>query len=118
MSGARGVALALVAGLVVVGTAFGQALYEVEMTVKGHSKDVLMDATGAVVEVEEQVALGALPAAVHAGLSAKARGGKMGKVESITKQGRLVAYEAIVESNGKRSEIQTGPDGQSLAHEE
>jgi len=45
-------------------------------------------------------------------------GGKIGKVESITKQGKLVAYEAHVTTNGKRSEIQVGPDGRPLAHEE
>jgi len=45
-------------------------------------------------------------------------GGKIGKVESITKQGKVVAYEAHVTTNGKRSEIQVGPDGRPLAHEE
>ncbi len=39
----------------------GQTFYEAEMTVNGHSQDILMDATGAIVEVEEQVALDALP---------------------------------------------------------
>jgi len=77
-----------------------------------------MDPTGAVVEVEEEVAWDALPAAVQAGLTNKAGGGKIGNVESITKQGKLVAYEAHVTANGKRSEIQVGPDGRPLAHEE
>jgi hypothetical protein len=99
-------------------TEHGQTHYEVEMTVSGHSKDVLMDSNGAVLEVEEQVALDALPPAVHAGLTARARGGKIGKVESLTKQGKLVAYEAVVTTNGKRSEIQVGPEGGPLAHEE
>ncbi len=96
----------------------GQTLYEVEMTASAHGKDVLMDPTGAVVEVEEEVAWDALPAAVQGGLTTKAGGGKIGKVESITKQGKLVAYEAHVMANGKRSEIQVGPDGRPLAHEE
>jgi len=99
-------------------TEHGQVFYEVEMTVNGHSKDVLIDKNGEVVEVEEQVALDALPAAVRTGLTATAHGGKLRKVESITKQGKLVAYEAVVETNGKRSEIQVGPDGKPLAHQE
>jgi len=101
-----------------VETEHGQTHYEAEMTINGHSKDVLMDSTGAVVEVEEQVALDALPPAVHSGLTARARGGKIGKVESLTKHGRLVAYEAVVTTNGKRSEIQVGPEGEVLPHEE
>jgi hypothetical protein len=29
-----------------------------------------------------------------------------------------VAYEAVVQTAGKRKEIQVGPDGKPLAHEE
>jgi preprotein translocase subunit YajC len=94
----------------------GKTYYEAELTVNGHSKDILMDSDGAIVEVEEQVDLASLPAAVQRGLQAKAGGGKLGKVESITKHSQLVAYEAKVTSHGKRSEIQVGPDGKSLAH--
>jgi uncharacterized membrane protein YkoI len=96
----------------------GQTFYEAEMTVSGHSKDVLIDATGAVVEVEEQVAPDTLPADVKAGLAAKAGKGKILKVESIKKHDKLVAYEAKVDTNGKKSEVQVGPDGKPLDHEE
>jgi hypothetical protein len=96
----------------------GQTFYEAELMVKGHSKDVLIDATGTVVEVEEEVELDKLPADVKAGLGAKAGKGKIGKVESLTKKGKLVAYEAHVTANGKKSEVQVGPDGKPLDHEE
>ena len=96
----------------------GNTYYEAEMTVKGHSKDVLIDPSGAVVEVEEQTDLASLPVAVQSGLQAKAGAGKLMKVESITKHDKLVAYEAKVTTNGKRSEIQVGPDGKPLDHEE
>jgi hypothetical protein len=96
----------------------GQTLYEVEMTVSGHSKDVSMTADGSIVEVEEQVALDSLSPEVKAGLQAKAGDGKILKVESLTKKSKLVAYEAKVETNGKKTEIQVGPDGKPLDHEE
>src|SRR6202047_3417002 len=54
----------------------GQTMYEAELLVNGRSKDVQMDANGAVTEVEEQVGMEALPAAVRAGLAAKAGQGK------------------------------------------
>jgi hypothetical protein len=92
--------------------------YEAELMVDGHSKDILMDANGGVVEVEEQVAMNSLPAAVRAGLQAKAGKGKLFKVESITKHGNLVAYEAKVMTDGKKSEVQVGTDGKPLDHEE
>ena len=96
----------------------GKTYYEAEMTVNGHSKDVLIDPTGSVEEVEEQVDFASLPADVQSGLKAKAGSGKLGKVESITKHDKLVAYEAKVMTNGKRSEVQVGPDGKPLDHEE
>jgi hypothetical protein len=96
----------------------GQTYYEAEMTVSGHSKDVLIDVNGAVVEVEEQVAFDSLPSAVKDGLMAKAGAGKILKVESLTKHDQLVAYEAVVQTDGKKKEIQVGPDGKPLAHEE
>jgi hypothetical protein len=96
----------------------GQTFFEAEMTLNGHSKDVLIDTNGAVVEVEEQVSLDSLPAAVKDGLQAKAGKGKILKVESITKHDQLVAYEAKVATGGKKSEVQVGTDGKPLDHEE
>jgi hypothetical protein len=96
----------------------GQTYYEAELLVNGHSKDILMDKDGAVVEVEEQVDFASLPAEVQSGLQAKAGSGKLSTVESITKHDKLVAYEAKVTTSGKRSEIQVGPDGKPLDHEE
>jgi hypothetical protein len=88
------------------------------MTVNGHGKDVTMNAAGAVVEVEEEVALDSLPLAVRDGLQAKAGKGKIVQVESITKRDKLVAYEAGVTTGGKKSEVQVGPDGRPLDHQE
>jgi hypothetical protein len=96
----------------------GGTYYEAEMSVSGHSKDVLMNKDGEVVEVEEQVAFDSLPAEVQQGLHHRAGSGKITKVESLTKHSKLVAYEAKVQAAGKRKEIQVGPDGKPLAHEE
>jgi hypothetical protein len=96
----------------------GKTFYEAELMVRGHSKDVLMDANGKVVEVEEETPIESLPPAVRQGLQTRAGTGTLIKVETLTKSGRLVAYEAKVLTNEKRSEVQVGPDGKPLAHEE
>lgn len=88
------------------------------MLVDGHSKDILIDKEGAIVEVAEQVAFDSLPADVQHGLQQKAGSGKIVKVESLTKHGKIVAYEAKVQTGTKKKEIQVGPDGKALAHEE
>lgn len=96
----------------------GQTYYEAKLLSDGHTKDVLIGTSGQVVEVEQEVALDSLPVAVREGLQSKAGSGKIGKVESITKHDKLVAYEAKVLTGGKKSEVQVGPDGKPLDHEE
>jgi len=96
----------------------GKTLYEVELTVNGHGKDISMEKDGKIVEVEEEVAMDSLPPEVKAGLAKAAGSGTISKVESLTRQGKLVAYEADVKNGSKRSEVQVGPNGKKLAHEE
>ena len=96
----------------------GKRLYEVELTVDGRSKDIAMDRNGNILEVETEVAMDSLPAAVQDGLRKAAGAGTIGKIESLTKRGKLVAYEAHVKTGTKRSEIQVGPNGEKLAHPE
>ena len=96
----------------------GKRLYEVELTVNGHGKDISMDEDGKIVEVEEEVAMDSLALAVKAGLRRAAGSGTLTKVESLTKAGKLVAYEASVKNGTKYSEVQVGPKGNKLLHEE
>ena len=97
----------------------GQTFYEVELIANRHSKNILIDANGKVVEVEEEIPINTLPSQVKKGLEAKSGTGKIVKVEALTKNGKLVAYEAQVTTKGsKKSEIQVGPEGQALGHEE
>jgi len=96
----------------------GKLEYEVQLTVNGHSKDITMDPQGNVMEIEEEVDMKTLPAEVRSGLEKQAGKATIGKVESLTKHGSLVAYEAQVRDGKKRSEIQVGPDGKPLAHKE
>ncbi len=96
----------------------GKTFYEAEFVVDGHSRDVLMDPEGNIVEVEEQVPLDKLPANVRAGIVAQAGKGKITSVESITKHDAIVAYEAHILTGKKHTEVQVGPEGQRLDHEE
>jgi hypothetical protein len=96
----------------------GKRLYEVELTVDGRSKDISMDKNGNIVEVEAEVNMDSLPTAVQEGIRKSAGAGTIGKVESLTKGGKLVAYEAHVTRGTKRSEVQVGPNGEKLARPE
>jgi len=96
----------------------GQQFYEASLIVNGHTKDILMDPHGAVVEVEEQVTMDSLPTVVQDALKKMAGSGKITVIESLTKNGQLVAYEAHVKHGKKRSEIQVGPNGEKLKRPE
>lgn len=96
----------------------GKRLYEAELTVNGHGKDISMDKDGKIFEVEEEVAMDSLPPEVKVGLTKAAGSGTITKVETLTKGGKLVAYEAGVKNGAKHSEVQVGPDGKRLAHEQ
>jgi uncharacterized membrane protein YkoI len=95
----------------------GRLVYEAQLMVDGHTKDIQFDASGTIQEVEEEVAFDSLPIEVKASLRARAKNGKITKVESLIKQDKLVAYEAQVEKNGKHSEIQVGPKSERLMRE-
>ena len=88
----------------------GKTMYEVETTVGGHTRDLLLNAAGAIVETEEETALDAVPAAVRTALEAH---GNVGKVETVTK-GKTVTFEAVVEKNGKKSEVAVNAAGKSI----
>jgi len=96
----------------------GQRLYEAELIVNGHHKDISMNRQGVIVEVEEEVSMDSLPAPVQEGLKRAAGAGTIGMIESLTKNGRLVAYEGHVKTGTKRFEIQVGPQGEKLKRPE
>ena len=93
----------------------GSRTYEAETIKNGHSRDGSFNKDGSVAEVEEEVSFAQLPANVQQSLKTKAGSAHIVKVESLTKHNKLVAYEA---TTGQGSEIQVGPSGQKLNHEE
>ena len=90
----------------------GQTFYEAETIVNGHSRDLLFDAAGKLIEVEEEVSIDGVPAAVRSALEAH---GKISRVESVTR-GKTVTYEAQVEKNGKKTEVVVDVGGKRLKH--
>ena len=58
----------------------GKAIYEVEMTINGHGKDISISADGSIVEVEEEVAQDSLSGIVKNALTKRAGTAKIVKV--------------------------------------
>jgi uncharacterized membrane protein YkoI len=94
-------------------TEHGKTTYEAELTIDGKHRDIEMDVAGKVLEVEEQVAFGSIPAAAHDAIQKSAGAGKVLSVESVARDGQIVAYEAVVQktAGGRRSEVRVDASG-------
>jgi hypothetical protein len=88
----------------------GKTIYEAELTVNGHSKDVSFNAAGNVVGIEEEVALDSIPAAAREAIEKAAAGNHISKVERVT-EGGATSYEAAYTKAGRSREYSVNPDG-------
>jgi uncharacterized membrane protein YkoI len=88
----------------------GKTLYEAELTVNGHSKDIMFDEQGTMVSVEEESTLDQIPPAARTAIEKAAGNGKVSAVEKLTEGGH-VFYEAQVTKGGKRSEVKVDASG-------
>ena len=88
----------------------GKAVFEVETKVNGKGRDMLIDSAGAVVEVEQEIDMAALPNAARGALLKLSEGGKITKVEALTKGGKTT-YEAAIKKNGKTTEATVTAEG-------
>jgi hypothetical protein len=90
----------------------GKLTYEVETTrPDGRSKDIALDASGTVLEVEQEILAGSLPPAVSGAIAKAANGGKAGKIESVTRGGVIASYETTITKDGRRREVAFSPEG-------
>ncbi len=91
----------------------GKTVYELETRANGRARDLLIDGSGVIISVEQEVTLDAIPPAAKAAIEKRAGSGKITKVETVTK-GQTMIYEAAVVKRGKRSEILVGSDGSTV----
>jgi uncharacterized membrane protein YkoI len=91
----------------------GRALYEVEMSVKGRTRDLTFDAQGAIVSDEQQTTLSEIPAAARAAIQKAATGGKLTLVEKVI-EGSSTFYEGHITKAGKEVEIKVDANGKTV----
>jgi hypothetical protein len=92
----------------------GKTYYELSLIVSGRNRDVLIDADGKVVEIEEVVSLDSLPELAKAEIRKQARKGRIVLVESIAREGTIVGYEAHIKRGLRSSEVKVSPAGTLL----
>jgi hypothetical protein len=92
-------------------------VYEVEMRIKGLTKDIVVGADGTLLVNEQQMTLASLPSAVRATIVKHAGKRRIQMVESVTRVGRLEFYEAHVAAGKTVTELKVGLDGSLLPPE-
>ena len=92
----------------------GEILYEAELEVDGHIRDVIINTSGAIVLVEEEVPWEQLPEAVRAAIEKGAEGGKILHVESLTRNNVIESYEGHVRKGWRKLEIKVDPEGNPI----
>ena len=89
----------------------GKTVFELETRKpNGQTRDLMIDTTGAVLSVEEEVALDSLPAPAKAAIEKSAVGGKIIRLETLA-EGKEVTYEAEIVKKGKKSSITVRANG-------
>jgi hypothetical protein len=88
----------------------GKTVYEVETQVNGLSRDLLIDTSGIVVEVEEEMDPARLPEAARRSVERVSGGGIIRKVEAVTRDG-ATEYEVSIKGGSGKSKIVVTSDG-------
>ncbi len=91
----------------------GKTVYEVETLKNGKTRNALIDAGGAILEIEESTDLNEIPGPAKIAIEKASAGGKITKVETVTKGG-ATTYEAAIKKAGKSSEIKLKADGSKI----
>jgi hypothetical protein len=88
----------------------GKTVYKVETYLHGLSRDVLIDAAGEIIEIEETSTLNKTPGNAKAAIEKAAAGGKITKVNTVTRNG-VTTYKAVIKKEGKNIEIRASVEG-------
>ena len=90
----------------------GVEQYEVESVLNGKARDFNVDTKGNLLLVEVATTVDAIPATAKATILKKVADGKLGVVETFTKTGQPMMYEAAyTDKKGKKHEVLVKADG-------
>jgi uncharacterized membrane protein YkoI len=91
----------------------GVTLYEVETIAHGRTRDIMLDAQGKLVSVEEQTTLGEIPEKARAAILRSVGTRKLVLVEKVTK-GDTTFYEGHIHDGRSLSEVKVDAAGKPV----
>ena len=85
--------------------------YEVETMLNGKHRNFNVAANGALIVVEEEIAIADIPATAKAAIEKKVGTGKLTMVETVTKDGTTMYEGIFTNKSGKKMEVLVKADG-------
>lgn len=92
----------------------GGTIYVMNLVADGLAREVVMGPDGTLVSVEQEIAWEKVPASVQNDFTNVSGKGKLGPVSSVTKDGKVVAYTAMLDRDGKRAHVQVKPNAPAV----
>ena len=83
----------------------GETLYRVNLFTNHRPRVITIAADGALVSTDDRIPWQSIPADVQTALLAAARPGTLGEFHSISKDGKIVSYSALVDNQGDKRRI-------------
>jgi hypothetical protein len=93
----------------------GAVTYRMDLVAEGLTRGVVMDADGNVLSLEQEVGWNELPADVQKNFESVSSKGKLGAVSTVSTNGAIVAYEAVLVQGGVRNHVRVKPNAADLA---
>ena len=88
----------------------GAMVYTMDLVAQGLTRGIVMDSQGTVLSTQQEVAWSELPAAVQKDFTNVSSKGKLGAVSTISENGTIVAYEAVLLVKGERNHVRVKPN--------
>ena len=87
----------------------GAMVYTMDLVASGLTRGIVMDSEGNILSTQQEVAFSDLPADIQKDFTNATAKGKLGAVSSISKDGKIVAYEAVLIVKGERHHVRVKP---------
>jgi hypothetical protein len=95
-------------------TVDGETLYKANLLVDGRARVVSIASDGSVSSVENEIAWEAVPADVQATMTKAGGKGKLSEFRSVSKDGQVVSYNALLVTKGNRDRVSVKPHTATL----
>ena len=93
----------------------GAMVYTMDLVASGLTRGIVMDSEGNILSTLQEVAWSDVPADVQKDFTNASTKGKLGAVSTVSTNGTIVAYEAVLVVKGERHHVRVKPNAANLS---